>query len=154
MAFRFRLAPVLRQRRWAEDMAALDFAHAQRLLAAAQRRLAVVRAEVLASQQALAGAAGRGSTGVEIGRLARTIDELHASSLLAAAETAGQRERVERARAKLARATHARQVLQQLEDGARAAHARHIATLEQRMTEDVAAAGQIWRQRQDAEDTA
>lgn len=145
MAFHFRLEPVLRHRKRAEDAATLDLARAQRGLDAVKARLAILSAEASAFRQALVVTAGHGSTGFELGRLARTIEGLHGQSTRCTADLAAQLEQVDHAREELVRAARAHQILGRLEESARAAHARRIEILEQRQTDETAATGHQWK---------
>jgi flagellar export protein FliJ len=148
MAFHFRLEGVRRHRKHVEDTAALDLARAQQRLEATRARLAALHADTQACRQALVSAARQGSTGLELSRLALTVEGLQAESNLCAAELGEQRERVDEAREVLVRAARAHRILQQLEGAARAAYVKRIGVLEQRDTDEVAASGFLARRSQ------
>ena len=152
MAFHFRLDQILRHRKRVEDAASLDLARTQQRLVAVKARLAMLSGEAAASTQALVVTAGQGSTGLELGRLARAIEGLHGQSARCAVEIAAQRERVDGAREELVKAARAYRILQRLEESARAAHASRIETLEQRQTDEMASTGQLRRKTQAGSD--
>jgi len=145
MLFRFRLAPVLRHRKRLEDAAALDLAHAQRRLEAISRQLTRTRDEMAARTRALAARAARGTTGMELERLARDVQTLGSWSEISTAEITEQHGRTRQARESLIEASRARQVLERLEETQRSAHARELDVMERRQMDDVTAANHLWR---------
>jgi flagellar export protein FliJ len=145
MAFRFHLDPVLRHRKRAEDAAARALAEARRRFEATAGRLEALRERTAASRLALAAAAGHGSTGWDLTERARDVEDLHRRTERCLAELARHRDQVDAARAALMDAAKNRQVLERLEAAARAAHAQRLAKLEQRQTDDIAAAGYLWK---------
>jgi flagellar export protein FliJ len=145
MAFHFRLEPVLRYRQRVEDAAALDLVRAQQRLEAISRKLAQARDEMAACTRALVAAAARGTTGMELGHLAHSVETLDRHSAVTTAELGAQRERVEQARGGLVEAARSRQVLTRLGESHRTAYARRLDVLERRQADDVAAANYLWR---------
>jgi flagellar export protein FliJ len=145
MAFRFPLDPVLRHRKRLEDVAARDLGLAQQHVEVAERALGQIRAEAASYQHELSVVAQRGSTGIELGTLARAVEEFHDGAARAAADVAAKRQRLERARAALVEASRAHRMLERLEESARAAYTRRVAVLDQRENDEVGAAGYLWR---------
>jgi flagellar export protein FliJ len=153
MAFRFRLAPVLRYRKRLEDTAALELARAEQQHEAVRVRLVQLRAEEAACRRDLGLTAERGATGMELDGLARAVESLRSRSLRGEAALAGERQRVEEAHRALVDASRARRILERLEDAARAAHARRIELIERRQTDDIGTVGHSWRRSQPSVDT-
>jgi flagellar export protein FliJ len=148
MAFRFRLAPVLHHRQRVEDAAALDLARAQQSLESISRQLAQARDKMEACTRAVAAAAARGTTGMELGYLAHGVETLTRRWTLTAAELGAQRERTEQARTSLVEAARSRQVLERLGESQRVAHVRWLDAVERREADDVTAANFFWRRAQ------
>jgi flagellar export protein FliJ len=138
VAFRFRLAPLLRHRARTEDLLALALARAIERREGAARRLAVLRAEAEAGRAALAHSLRQGTGGMELRALGTAIQVLArrvrwGEEMLAAADDA-----VQAARAVLARATRDRRALERLEAIAREGYARDRARAEARALDEVA----------------
>lgn len=143
MAFRFRLAPVLRYRAWCEDLRALALARAGASARARAARRAALAAAERRAQEAVGRALAEGdvqtlrTVGAELDALRRAGTIAH--RLLAEAEA-----RVAEARQALVAATQARRALERIRD--RQVEAYH-AELERRQATalDEAAAIGWWR---------
>jgi flagellar export protein FliJ len=144
MAFRFRLASVLRYRAWCEDLQALALARAQasaRILAARRGALAAAERQTRAALDQIV---ERGD-GDALRRRAAELDALRragarAERLLGDAET-----RVAEARQALLAARRARRALEGLRDRQAATVRKELDRRQARALDEVAAAG--WRRR-------
>jgi flagellar export protein FliJ len=145
MPFRFHLDPVLRHRKRAEDTAARVLARARHQLDATAERLEALRRAADECRLALATAADQGSSGWELADRARDVEHLERHAERCVAELAAEQAQVDAARAALTEAARNRQVLERLEASERSAYARRLAKVEQRQTDDIAAAGLLWR---------
>ena len=148
MAFEFRLDPVLRHRRRLEETAAQRLADTEREMAARRARVVALVEDVRLHSALLADGAERGDTGAALAALGAGLEALHARVANAVAGVEAQQGEVDAARAQVVEATRARRALERLLETARAEHARHIERLEQRQSDDLAAAGLLWREAQ------
>lgn len=138
MAFRFRLASVLRYRRHVEDVRGLALARAARERDEMARRLAGLRDDAAAARRSLIALA---RAGVEASRIQLLAAEVVLAERLAAAAALdlAQREAdLLRARAALIEASRDRQMLEQLERTQREAHHERIDDAHARELDDVA----------------
>ena len=156
MAFRFRLDTVLRHRKRTEDAAALDLARARQQLEAIRDRLAALHADTEECRRQLTIAAARGATGMELSRLAFTVERLQIRSSACTTELAAQQKRVDEARDALVKASRAHRILEKLESSARRTHRTRVEKLEQRDIDELASTGFVSRRDRgglDAEDS-
>jgi flagellar FliJ protein len=147
-AFRFRLEPVLRHRRRLEDGAALELAAKRRSVDRIGDRLAEINGEIERSRRALATAGRRGTTGLELRRLARHVECLKAEAVAVGALLAAERGLMEQARERLVAAAQDRRVLERLAETQRAEHARAMEAEERRRADDLTTSTYEWRRRE------
>ncbi len=145
MAFRFRLASVLRQKKRIEDQRALVLA------TAASRRDAVaaehgdLRRQTETYRQALVAAATRGTTGVELRVMAESAHGAWRRARASADRLAVEASNVDVARRELVTAARERHVMEHLEEIHRADFAHRSRLTEQRQLDDLAATYHRWR---------
>lgn len=145
MAFHFRLAPLLRHRKRAEEEGTLALAWALRRRDAAAGRLAALRHETQTGREALAEAVAHGITATELRGMAEAIAALSRGAMRAEGELVAERTRAEQARVDLVRAAQERRLLERLETIQRDGYRRRLATEAQRQLDDVASVHRLWQ---------
>lgn len=145
MAFRFRLAPILRYRKRCEDEHALGLARALRRREAAERELVMRRREIEAGREALVAAGVGGAPGMALHLLADTVARASRWAAAAGNRLAGEQARVDRARQDLVEASRGRRILERLETTQRGLYRRRDESREQRQLDDVASRYHLWR---------
>jgi flagellar export protein FliJ len=146
--YRFRLEPILRHRRRLEDTAAMDLAAARQRAERIAARLVAIHDEAVEGRLALLEAAGRGSPGVQLRRLAGNVECLRSEAAAVAALLTTERSREEQARARLVQAAQNRRALELLAESQRAAHQREERIQERRAADDLASSAHQWRRLQ------
>jgi flagellar export protein FliJ len=150
MAFRFRLAPLLRHRARLEDERALALARAVERREHAAQRLAVLCVETVRVRAALIGAATAGSTGADLCLLAEAVGASARRTAVAGQAVLADDFRVAGARAELVRATRDRRMLERFESQQREARDRVLVARTQRELDDIASIYGLRRRREAA----
>jgi flagellar export protein FliJ len=146
MAFRFRLASVLRLRKRVEDVHKLGLAAAARQRDAAARGRAALVRHTATCRDGLFLAGQAGSTGGTLRALADAVDESSRWTAVAADRLAVEESHVVEARADLTKAAQERRTIERLGEIGRALYDQQSRETEQRQLDDLASVYHRWRQ--------
>jgi flagellar export protein FliJ len=138
VAFRFRLAAVLRHRRHVEDLRGQELARALRGRDQVLAQLAALRAEAAGHRSALAARGRAGTDGATLASAASTIELLDRLATAAARELAAAEAALAVARRALVEASRERRLLEVLERGQREAHEARVEAAATREMDDIA----------------
>lgn len=146
MAFRFRLAPVLRLRKRVEDVRKLGLAAAARERDAAARRREALARHTATCRDTLFVTGQDGATGGALRSLADAVDESSRWTAVAADRLATEESRVVAARDDLTKAALERRTIERLAEIGRALYEQESREAEQRQLDDLASVYHRWRQ--------
>lgn len=146
MAFRFRLAPVLRLRKRVEDVRKLGLAAAARTRDAAARRRGELERHTATCRDTLFVTGRAGATGGALRSLADAVDASSRWTAAAGERLASEESRVVAARKDLTKAAQERRTIERLGEIGRALWERESRGVEQRQLDDLAAVYHRWRQ--------
>jgi flagellar export protein FliJ len=138
MAFRFRLASILRHRRRLEHGRALALAGASQHRDAIARRLSELNRQLVACRESLVTAGRHGTAAHSFLVIADVAEGLARWVRETGQRLAAAQGRVAAARAALVEAVQGRRVLERREDLQRIAYERRARTLEQRQVDEIA----------------
>lgn len=146
MAFRFRLAPVLRLRKRVEDARKLGLAAAARTRDTAARRRDELERHTATCRDTLFVTGQEGATGGALRSLADAVDASSRWTAAAGERLASEESRVVAAREDLTKAAQERRTIERLGEIGRALWERESREVEQRQLDDLASVYHRWRQ--------